>query len=134
MDLETAILDLAERHGRYRPAAYHFTLQAVHYSVDLARGEGGGHRHVTGQEVLDGIRTIARRRFGPMAKAVFDQWGVRRTEDFGEIVFQLVEAGILGKTEEDHLSDFARGYDFEQAFERDYDWLDGFMPPRDGPA
>jgi uncharacterized repeat protein (TIGR04138 family) len=132
MDLETAILDLAERHGHYRPAAYHFTLQAVHYTVDRSRQEGGGLRHVTGQEVLDGIRNMARVRFGPMAKAVFDQWGVRRTEDFGAIVFQLVEAGLLGKTEEDRLSDFARGYDFEQAFVREYDWLDGFATPRDG--
>jgi uncharacterized repeat protein (TIGR04138 family) len=134
MDLETAILDVAEKHGRYRPAAYHFTLQAVHYTVDRARQGEGGHRHVTGPEVLDGIRTLARVRFGPMAKTVFDQWGVKRTEDFGEIVFQLVEAGILGKTEEDRLSDFSRGYDFEQAFVRDYDWLDGFAPPRDGTA
>ena len=104
MDLETAILDVAEKHGRYRPAAYHFTLQAVHYSVDRAREDEGGHRHVTGVEVLAGIRTLARVRFGPMAKAVFDQWGVTRTEDFGEIVFQLVEAGILGKTDEDQMS------------------------------
>lgn len=134
MDLETAILDLAELHGRYRPAAYHFTLQAVHFTVDQARESGSGHRHVTGHEVLAGIRSLARTRFGPMAKAVFDQWGVKRTEDFGAIVFQLVEAGILGKTEEDQLSDFARGYDFEQAFVREYDWLDGFAPPRDGTA
>jgi uncharacterized repeat protein (TIGR04138 family) len=132
MDLETAILDVAEKHGRYRPAAYHFTLQAVHYTVDQARQGEGSHRHVTGSEVLDGIRTLARVRFGPMAKTVFDQWGVGRTEDFGAIVFQLVEAGILGKTDEDQMSDFARGYDFEQAFVREYDWLDGFAPPRDG--
>jgi uncharacterized repeat protein (TIGR04138 family) len=59
---------------------------------------------------------------------------VTRTEDFGAIVFQLVEAGILGKTDEDQLSDFARGYDFDQAFVRDYDWLDGFAPPGGGTA
>ncbi len=132
MDLETAILDLAEKHGRYRPAAYHFTLQAVHVTVDRSREGGGGPRHVSGQEVLDGIRTLARARFGPIAKTVFEQWGVGRTEDFGEIVFQLVEAGILGKTEEDRMSDFARGFDFEQAFVREYDWLDGFAAPPEG--
>jgi uncharacterized repeat protein (TIGR04138 family) len=134
MDLETAILDLAEKHGRFRPAAYHFTLQAVHFTVDRVQREGAGPRHVTGREVLDGIRDLARSRFGPMAKTVFEQWGVGRTEDFGEIVFQLVEHGILGKTEEDQLSDFARGYDFEQAFVREYDWLDAFDPDREGTA
>ncbi|HET7903832.1 MAG TPA: Minf_1886 family protein [Candidatus Eisenbacteria bacterium] len=131
MDLETAILDLAERHGAYRPAAYHFTLQAVHFTVDRARREGAGPRHVRGPEVLDGIRELARARFGPMAKTVFEQWGVHKTEDFGNIVFQLVEHGILGKTDEDRPSDFARGYDFEQAFVREFDWLDAFKSSRE---
>ncbi len=134
MDLETAILDLAERHGTYKPAAYHFTLQAVHFTVDRVRRESGGPRHVTGREVLEGIRTLARDRFGPMAKTVFDHWGVHRTEDFGNLVYQLVEHGILGKTEEDRLSDFARGYDFEQAFVREFDWLDAFDAPSEGSA
>jgi uncharacterized repeat protein (TIGR04138 family) len=132
MDLETAILDLADEHGTYRPAAYHFTLQAVHFTVDRVQREAGGPRHVTGPEVLDGIRRLARARFGPMAKAVFDQWGVRRTEDFGTIVFQLIERGILGKTDQDRPSDFARGYDFEQAFVREYDWLDAFDATSEG--
>jgi uncharacterized repeat protein (TIGR04138 family) len=132
MDLETAILDLAERHGSYKPAAYHFTLQAVHFTVDRARRAGAGPRHVSGREVLDAIRDLARSRFGPMAKSVFEHWGVHRTEDFGNLVYQLVEHGILGKTEDDQLSDFARGYDFEQAFVRDFDWLDAFDAPREG--
>jgi len=134
MDLETAILDLAERHGTYKPAAYHFTLQAVYYTVDRARRGGSGPRHVSGREVLEGIRALARGRFGPMAKTVFEHWGVHRTEDFGNLVYQLVEHGILGKTEEDRLSDFARGYDFEQAFVREFDWLDAFDAPSEGPA
>ena len=81
-------------------------------------------RHVNGGELLDGIRDLALNRFGPMAKTVFQQWGVERTEDFGEIVFQLVEQGLLGKTEADKRSDFARGYDFDDTFVRDFDWLD----------
>ena len=51
-----------------------------------------------------------------MARTVLNRWGLRRTEDFGEIVFQLVDKGILGKTEEDKLQDFAGGYDFDEAF------------------
>jgi uncharacterized repeat protein (TIGR04138 family) len=118
-DLESAILDVAQKHGRYKPNAYRFTVDAVHYTVENA----GQERHVTGVELLEGIRCLALERFGPMAKTVFEQWGVARTEDFGEIVFQLVEEGLLGKTEQDQLSDFARGYDFDEAFVRDFDWL-----------
>lgn len=126
MDFETAILDVAQKHGRYKPNAYRFTLDAVHHTVDHLREI----RHVTGAELLDGIRELALARFGPMAKTVFEQWGVGKTEDFGEIVFQLVEQGILGKTDSDQRSDFARGYDFDEAFVRNFDWLDRIAPKR----
>ena len=119
-DLETAILDVAQKYGRYKPNAYRFTLDAVHYTVQGLEEI----RHVSGVELLDGIRRLALERFGPMAKTVFEQWGILRTEDFGEIVFQLVDEGLLGKTEQDKLSDFARGYDFNEAFVRGFDWLD----------
>jgi uncharacterized repeat protein (TIGR04138 family) len=126
IDYETALLDIAQKHGRYKPNAYRFTLDAVHHTVDRLHEV----RHVNGAELLDGIRDLALARFGPMAKTVFQQWGIERTEDFGEIVFQLVEQGLLGKTENDQRSDFARGYDFDEAFVRDFDWLDQIAPKR----
>jgi uncharacterized repeat protein (TIGR04138 family) len=119
-ELENALLDLAQKHGRYRANAYRFTLDAVRYTVESL----GETRHITGEELLEGIRKLALEQFGPMAKTVFEQWGLKRTEDFGVIVFQLVDAGLLGKTERDQLSDFAQGYDFHDAFVRDFDWLD----------
>jgi uncharacterized repeat protein (TIGR04138 family) len=73
---------------------------------------------------LQGARELAIARFGPVAKTVLEQWGIGATEDFGAIVFQMVEQGLLGKTAEDKQSDFARGYDFEEAFVRNFDWLD----------
>jgi uncharacterized repeat protein (TIGR04138 family) len=118
-DLESALLDVSQKHGRYKPNAYRFTLDAVHYTVQSLEEI----RHVRGEELLEGIRRLALERFGPMAKTVFEQWGIATTEDFGKIVFQLVDEGLLGKTEEDKLSDFARGYDFDEAFVRDFDWL-----------
>ncbi|MBI4364440.1 MAG: hypothetical protein HY568_03335 [Candidatus Latescibacteria bacterium] len=127
-DLETALLDLAQKHGRYKANAYRFTLEAVRFTVQNL----GETRHVTGEELLDGIRRLALERFGPMAKTVFEQWGITRTEDFGEIVFQLVDEGLLGKTEQDKLSDFARGYDFTEAFERNFDWLARIVPDPPG--
>jgi uncharacterized repeat protein (TIGR04138 family) len=118
-DLENAILDVAQKHGRYKPNAYRFTLDAVGFTVRALEE----NRHVSGNELLDGIRRLALDRFGPMAKTVFEQWGVSTTEDFGAIVFQLVDEGLLGKTEQDKMSDFARGYDFDDAFVRNFDWL-----------
>ena len=40
----------------------------------------------------------------------------RKCRDFGEIVFNLVEHGILGRTENDSLEDFENGYEFATAF------------------
>lgn len=119
-DQDSAILDLALKHGQYHPNAYRFTLDAVNHAVRCAREI----RHVSGTEVLEGARELAIARFGPVAKTVLEQWGIEKTEDFGAIVFQMVEQGLLGKTPEDKPGDFARGYDFEKAFVRDFDWLD----------
>lgn len=119
-DLESTLHELAQRHARYKPRAYEFTLAAVEFTVSRFRPI----RHITGQELLQGIRDIALDRFGFMARTVFEQWGIRRTEDFGTIVFHLVEAGLLGKTDSDRPSDFARGFDFEEVFVRNFDWLD----------
>lgn len=73
-------------------------------------------RHVTGRELLDGIRDYALQQFGPMVPTVFEEWGVHRCEDFGEIVFNMVEAGLLAKTEQDSRDDFKGAYDFHAAF------------------
>ena len=78
--------------------------------------------HVTGQELLDGIRWLAKREFGPMAKTVFESWGVSKTGDFGDIVFSLVEEGILGKNDRDSKEDFKDVYDFDDAFVKQYHW------------
>ena len=112
-DLDTRMLDVAQKYGRYRN--YLATREL---------------RHVTGREVLEGIRDLALGRFGFMAKTVFEEWGVMVTEDFGHIVFHLVTEGILSKTDSDRLSDFSRGFDFTDAFVRTFDWLEQFAHKR----
>lgn len=129
-DIETRMLELAQQYGRYKANAYRFTFDAVRYTADRNYQVTNEVRHVTGVEVLEGIRQLALSQFGFMAKTVFLEWGVRRTEDFGEIVFQLVQEGILSKTEKDNLGDFASGYDFDEVFVRNYDWLDRLTEPR----
>lgn len=73
-------------------------------------------RHVSGQELLKGIREYALGQFGPMAMTVLDDWGIHTCRDFGEIVFNMVEIGLLAKTDADTRSDFDGGYEFVEAF------------------
>jgi len=107
---------IRSRDGRYHADAYLLVIDAVEaVLLEFARA-----RHISGSELCRGLRTLATARFGPMAKEVLNFWGVRSTEDFGNIVFNLVDAGLLLKTEHDRIEDFIDVYDFGDAFERDY--------------
>ena len=108
--------DLVARDPRYRPDAYRFVFEALDFTLKSLDRDGG---HVTGRELLEGIRDHALDEFGGLAGLVFDQWGVRSTSDFGEIVFNLVEAGLMGKTENDTREDFRDVYDFRSVFRVD---------------
>ncbi len=110
---------LAAVSGRYRPEAYLFTLAAVTYTVHKHATEGR-RGHVTGQQLLDGIKELALDRFGYLARTVFEQQGLKRTDDFGEIVFELIEANILSKQPTDSKQDFCGHYDFREALETNY--------------
>jgi uncharacterized repeat protein (TIGR04138 family) len=100
----------------YRLQAYEFVLHALNHTLQSLNEM----RHITGVELAEGIRVFALQEFGPMAKHVLNSWGVMTTRDFGEIVFDLVDAGHLRKTDEDRIEDFEDCYDFAVAFERDY--------------
>lgn len=116
-DFIEAARAIAKRDGRYDVEAYVFVREALDFSVKaLEKPTEGPDRHVTAQELLGCIRTYALREFGPMTLTVLNEWGIKKTEDFGQVVFSLVESGILGKTDEDKREDFADGYDFEEAF------------------
>ncbi len=77
-------------------------------------------RHVSGPELLDGARRYALKEFGPMVITVFDSWGIRSCEDIGNMVFNLIGAGVFGKTDQDSIEDFKNVYDFEEAFVRPF--------------
>jgi uncharacterized repeat protein (TIGR04138 family) len=108
--------EILARDPRYQPEAYEFVRDGLGVTVRKLKAP----RHISGQELLAGLRTYALKEFGPMAKTVLNGWGICRTEDFGAIVFNLVDAGLLGKTEEDRLDDFSDGYDFDEAFRRPF--------------
>ena len=93
-----------------------YTAQNVHEDPE-AREESD--RHITGQQLSLGLRDFAIERYGLLARAVLEHWSVRRTDDFGRIVYAMVEAGLMSKTPNDSLGDFQEVYDFEHAFSCD---------------
>lgn len=95
---------------RFRREAYVFVLAGLEYVVSRLPEP----RHITGRELLDGLAALAKQQFGAMAPAVFAEWGVQSSTDIGEMVFQLVEARLLGKRPEDSLQDF-EGFDLPSA-------------------
>lgn len=122
---DTAFLDMVSqicaRDPRYAADAYFFIREGLDFTTKkLKRPRKGPRRHVTGAELAEGIRQYALKQFGPMTRTVLKTWGLEKTADFGEIVFNLVESGVLGKTAEDNKSDFENRYDFDEAFVRPF--------------
>ena len=106
------IRSLAKRHQTFRPEAYFFVLEAL----ESAMFEQDVTQHISGEELLDWIRSLGNDRYGVMAGDVFNAWGVQSTLDFGRIVFHLVEEGLLRKRSQDSLVDFIDKFDFNDAF------------------
>src|ERR1700758_5127826 len=102
---------------RYQRDGYIFLRDALDFTTKQQKKiKGVSVRHVTGPELLDGVRQYALKEFGPMVMTVFDSWGIHSCEDIGNMVFNLIGAGIFGKTEEDSIEDFRNVYDFGEAF------------------
>jgi len=102
---------------RYDREAYLFLQDALDFTMKSRKKQKTDlSRHVTGQELLEGVRVFAIKEYGPMVLTVFEAWGIRRCDDFGEMVFNLIRAGIFGKTETDTIDDFRNGYNFCEAF------------------
>lgn len=110
--LDQKVREVAARDGRYSVGAYHFIYEALTHTLKIMDRKG----HVTGKELLEGIRDLAIEQFGGLATMVFENWGLRGTRDFGNIVFNLVEAGLMGKTPNDCLEDFDDVYEFRRVF------------------
>ncbi len=120
--------ELVRRDPRYAYEAYEFLFAALAHTqqmlgrvppADASAAEQHDY-HVSGPELLQGVRDLALREFGLMARTVFRLWGINRTDDFGEIVFNLVEANLMSKTDQDDRADFADVYDLDQALVHDY--------------
>src|SRR5436190_16721079 len=129
--MQPEMIEIADKDGRYPAEAFEFVKEALGHAQRMFDKAGprdgekaGVEHHVSGRELLEGICDLARREFGLMAPVVFDRWGVRRTDDFGEIVFALIQAGVLAKTDSDNKDDFRHVFDLEQALTQNYRILD----------
>ena len=105
-----------QKDPRYREDAYAFMMEALAYTQKKFRCP----KHVTGEEMLMGLKELLLQKFGPMTLTVLKYWGINSTEDFGNIVFNLVDHNVLTKTEDDDINTFRKGYDFEEVFDRGY--------------
>jgi uncharacterized repeat protein (TIGR04138 family) len=112
-DFYNKIGEIVEKDARYKADAYEFVMQALGFTQKRLNRNG----HVTGRELLEGIKELGLEQYGPMTKMVFQHWGVKKTDDFGEIVFKMIENGLMGKNENDSIDDFKNVYDFEEVFD-----------------
>ena len=121
INFDEAVELILIRDARYAREAYTFVREALDFTQKLIVKEDRSQiRHVSGQELLDGIRQFALQQFGPMTVTVLAEWGIRNCKDFGEIVFNMVETRLLAKTDRDRRDDFQNGYDFTDAFRKPF--------------
>jgi uncharacterized repeat protein (TIGR04138 family) len=121
IDYEAILDGILERDPRYAREAYLFVQQALYFYREKYGGsrEGG---HLRGSEVLQGVRELGLSQFGPMARTVLNHWGVKAGEDVGEIVYNMIEVGLMRKTEDDEKGDFAGIMKFDESLDREAGW------------
>lgn len=106
---------------RYHREAYLFIREGLDYTQKkISRNNKNEIRHITGRELSDGLREYGLSQYGPLTPTVLEEWGIRSCEDFGEIVFNMVDHGLLSKTETDSRDDFKGCFDFNEAFRKPY--------------
>ena len=121
LNFDLKVGQIMARDQRYRREAYVFVREALDFTRKfISREDRQNTRHVTGQQLLEGIRQFALKEFGPMAATVLEEWGITSCPDFGEIVFNMVDVSLLGLTDQDRREHFQNGYDFTTAFRKPF--------------
>jgi len=115
-DFELIVDRISKRDVRYKEEAYDFVMEALSYTQKKFKS----NKHVSGEQLLIGIKELLLSSYGPMAITVLRHWGIKKTEDFGNIIFNLVDSHVLSKTQEDNIEIFRNGYDFEEVFNHGY--------------
>jgi len=121
MQFEQSVVAILQRDKRFDPHAYLFLKDALDFTLKrIAAAHDGVARHVSGPELLAGFRDCALEQFGPMAATLMSEWGVRKCQDVGDMVFHLIEEQVFGKQDSDRREDFMEIFDFEEAFVKPY--------------
>ncbi|MEK7469326.1 MAG: Minf_1886 family protein [Planctomycetota bacterium] len=115
-DFPEMLRQIREKDPRFTAEAYAFTFQGLDYTMHEIKGK---RQHVTGQDLLEGIRRLAAKEFGRLAPMVFKAWGVTKSSHFGDIVYNLIEAGVMSRRDEDKREDFDGGWDLATAFDKE---------------
>ena len=110
------ISTICTKDSRYYPEAYEFVMEALSFSQQKFKKL----KHISGEELLTGIKALLLKKFGPMTLTVLKHWGIKITDDFGNIVFNLVENKVLAKDTNDHYDSFKNAYDFDEVFNKGY--------------
>jgi len=124
---EHPIIRLMQADDRYQLEAYQLVRDALAYAQDVlelgsaTQESETNERHLTGQELCHALRLLAIEQFGFMAHTVLKSWGIRSTSDIGEIVYNMIEVGLMRKSANDRREHFDNVFDFEEAFERDFE-------------
>jgi len=115
-NFRTIVGEITDKDSRYNADAYVFIMEALSFTQKKYKAP----RHVSGDQMLTGLKDLLMDKYGPMTMAVLEHWGIKSTEDFGNIIFNLVDGKVLSKTDEDKIEIFRDGYDFEEVFEHGY--------------
>ena len=120
IQFEEVIEQITQKDSRYTRDAYLFLREALDHTQKLFVKKGEV-RHVSGKELLEGVRDYALNQYGPMALMVLETWGMKTSADIGEIVFNMVEANVLAKTDQDTREEFKDVYDFAEVFKKPFE-------------
>ena len=115
-NFEDVVDGISQKDPRYKSDAYVFVMDALSFAQRKFKCK----THVTGEQLLVGSRELLVHDFGPMTIPVLRHWGIKNTQDFGNIVFNMVEARLLSKTNDDCMDSFRDFYDFDEVFIREY--------------
>jgi uncharacterized repeat protein (TIGR04138 family) len=117
LNFDDVLTRIVEIDPRYHRDAYMFLRDSLEFTQKfIGKTNKNQVRHISGRELLNGIREYALITFGPMTATVLEEWGIRSCEDFGNMVFLMVENNLLRKQEQDSPADFKNAYTFDQAF------------------
>lgn len=138
-----SLQQLVTKDSRYPVDAYLFIRETLAFAADSMElgstcdaseiieenlDQNRRERHLTGQELCEAIRLYAVKQYGYMAKIVLNRWGIQQTGDFGEIVYNMIQAGIMKKSSRDERSHFDDVYCFDEAFENDFEICSSNVP------